>query len=759
MSPFLLIGFLMLAFLLIRRQWRSAAVKREEVLRLISLATEESSYVAVEEKEKEEEEVRATVDYYGSSSVKDVYRCVVCHYPTTTRCAQCKSVRYCSSKCQILHWRRGHKEECRSPSLPDYYNGEEDKSHDGKESNTELPSHGTVFESSAHGLHDPETNDSVSVDLACDISTSRPSVQKVQASSEAVDFTTSLNSKDNFYETKPLSRRKSSQNRTEKVESSRKYSKGKSALLTDAKPQNSRKSVDSVELSASNHLLSVEHEGEKNALGHEKTTFEPSSAPSATLSSSTILLPSKAKVSSSGLKTSMQKVVQHFRPPKSSKPSQPSTSVNEMSFSYEMFVKLYSDRIELQPFGLVNLGNSCYANVVLQCLAFTRPLISYLIRGLHSKACRKKSWCFVCEFEFLILKSRGGGESPLSPIKILSRLQKIGKHLGPGKQEDAHEFLRCAVDTMQSVFLKEADATGPFAEETTLVGLTFGGYLHSKIKCMKCLHKSERSELMMDLTVEIGGDIGSLEEALAQFTAYEVLDGENRYLCDRCKSYQKAKKKLMILEGPNILTVVLKRFQSDNFGKLSKPIHFPELLDISPYMCNPNHGDHHRPVYSLYAVVVHLDATSFSGHYVCYIKNFHGDWFKIDDSNVFPVPLETVLLEGAYMLLYARDSPRAVSKNGDGRKSKERRNLSAIPSRHDNNNKKKNQEKDSSSSLLPRVDLSSGSLSSMFSSSETTSSCSTKDSSGFENLSDYLFGGVEQAWNQDPHDSSAQTFY
>lgn len=100
-------------------------------------------------------------------------------------------------------------------------------------------------------------------------------------------------------------------------------------------------------------------------------------------------------------------------------------------------------------------------------MAFTRPLLSYLIRGLHSKTCklqtkiiftvlivtmwnlilivgfsgRKKSWCFVCEFEYLILKARGG-ESPLSPIKILSKLQKIGKHLGPGKEEDAHEFLR-----------------------------------------------------------------------------------------------------------------------------------------------------------------------------------------------------------------------------------------------------------------------------------------------------------------------------
>lgn len=107
---------------------------------------------------------------------------------------------------------------------------------------------------------------------------------------------------------------------------------------------------------------------------------------------------------------------------------------------------------------------------------------------------------------------------------------------------------------------------------------------------------------------------------------------------------------------------------------------------------------------------------------------------------------------------FDRDSPRPVSKNG-GRKPKERRNLSAIPSRLDNNNsKKKKQEKDSSS-LLPRVDLSSGSLSSLFSSSETTSSCSTKDSSGFENLSDYLFGGFEQVWNQDHHVSSTQTFY
>lgn len=34
---------------------------------------------------------------------------------------------------------------------------------------------------------------------------------------------------------------------------------------------------------------------------------------------------------------------------------------------------------------------------------------------------------------------------------------------------------------MQSVCLKEAEAVGPLAEQTTLVGMTFGGHLRSKV--------------------------------------------------------------------------------------------------------------------------------------------------------------------------------------------------------------------------------------------------------------------------------------
>lgn len=50
---------------------------------------------------------------------------------------------------------------------------------------------------------------------------------------------------------------------------------------------------------------------------------------------------------------------------------------------------------------------------------------------------------------------------------------------------------------------------------------------------MKCGGKSERLERMMDLTVEIEGEIATLEEALQRFTSTETLDGENKYHCVR----------------------------------------------------------------------------------------------------------------------------------------------------------------------------------------------------------------------------------
>ena len=110
--------------------------------------------------------------------------------------------------------------------------------------------------------------------------------------------------------------------------------------------------------------------------------------------------------------------------------------------------------------------------------------------------------------------------------------------------------------------------------------------------------------------------------------------------------------------------------QSGKFGKLNKPIQFPEILDLAPFMS----GTSDLAIYRLYGVVVHLDTMNdaFSGHYVCYVKNFQSRWFKVDDSVVclvsiyFEYIFESRFLRFLYILwIYAFPYPLVIlSYNG-----------------------------------------------------------------------------------------------
>ncbi|KAI8014696.1 Ubiquitin carboxyl-terminal hydrolase 18 [Camellia lanceoleosa] len=114
----------------------------------------------------------------------------------------------------------------------------------------------------------------------------------------------------------------------------------------------------------------------------------------------------------------------------------------EILFPYEDFVELFNwDNRGFPQCGLLNCGNSYFANVVLQCLVYTQPLIAYLLEKGHRKECRRNDWCFLCEFQTHVERS-SESRHPFSPINILSRLPNIGGDLGYGKQEDGHEFMR-----------------------------------------------------------------------------------------------------------------------------------------------------------------------------------------------------------------------------------------------------------------------------------------------------------------------------
>ncbi|KAF3330873.1 ubiquitin carboxyl-terminal hydrolase 15-like protein [Carex littledalei] len=231
-------------------------------------------------------------------------------------------------------------------------------------------------------------------------------------------------------------------------------------------------------------------------------------------------------------------------------------------------------------------------------------LVRCPVCNLTSNRCEGslKNWCLMCELEQHASMLDESG-APLSLSGILSNMRNIGCRLGGGSQEDTHEFLR------------GEKVVNPKLQETTLIQQIFGGRLRSKVIYMRCHHESERYENIMDLTLEINGWVESLEDALTQFTSPEDLDGENMYRYERCSAYVRARKQLSVHEVPNILTIVLKRFQSGKYGKINKCVTLPEMLDMIPFVTVTADKP---PLYLLYAVILHLDNqnASFSGHYI-----------------------------------------------------------------------------------------------------------------------------------------------
>lgn len=130
----------------------------------------------------------------------------------------------------------------------------------------------------------------------------------------------------------------------------------------------------------------------------------------------------------------------------------------------------------------------------------------------------------------------------------------------------------------------------------------------------------------------------SVQSCLNNFTASELMTGNNKVGCDSCTEKINGKngktintnstKQYFISNPPAVLILHLKRFQVGPrcmFRKLSTSVKFPLVLDIAPFCASkvkvlPNVNRRQKKLlYSLYGVVEH-SGTMYGGHYVAYVK-------------------------------------------------------------------------------------------------------------------------------------------
>ena len=239
--------------------------------------------------------------------------------------------------------------------------------------------------------------------------------------------------------------------------------------------------------------------------------------------------------------------------------------------------------------GLHNRGNTCYMNSVMQALLHTPPLASALLSqstptllGRYGvphtqKQALKAANTFNAMAVLKDFFERAyGSSSAISPTAFINNLRKFARPLRPGRQEDAHEYLRLLLEALQhaSTCFAPKDIKPQDPElATTLVQRIFGGRLRSRVTCHSCRHNSDTYDPVMDLSLDVRKGIHSVKQALEAFTAPEEL--ADKYRCDQCHKSVNATKRFSIEQTPMVLTVHLKRFGI--FGnKINKPISYAE---------------------------------------------------------------------------------------------------------------------------------------------------------------------------------------
>ncbi|CAH9080058.1 unnamed protein product [Cuscuta epithymum] len=307
--------------------------------------------------------------------------------------------------------------------------------------------------------------------------------------------------------------------------------------------------------------------------------------------------------------------------------------------------------------GFFNLGNTCFLNAVLQCFMHTVPVVEGLLAFNHPYPCDgyMEGFCMICALKELIENLLSSNYSAVSPWKLVNNINYFSSSFQRYQQEDAHEFLQCFLDRLESC-CADAKQNELMPQNVNLVKQIFGGRLISKVRCCNCDHCSDTYEPLIDLSLEIE-HVDSIPAALESFTKVEhIEDPEIKFTCANCKEQVMIEKQLLLDESPSVAAFHLKRFKNDGsvVEKIDKHVAFPLELDMLPYAAPKNEGSEGDSKYYLYAILVHIGYSSCSGHYYCFIRAAPDAWYKFDDSKVTRVDEDFVMSQEAYILFYAK---------------------------------------------------------------------------------------------------------
>lgn len=310
------------------------------------------------------------------------------------------------------------------------------------------------------------------------------------------------------------------------------------------------------------------------------------------------------------------------------------------------------------PKGLINLGNTCYMNAVIQSLYSLGAIRNFALNCQHGKSLS----CSLSE----LFRDMKTSTSPISPANFKYAFSRYQSKFTGYNQQDAQEFLRYLINGIheESNLAPKRPRRSPIAartprtaseawtqyreivDDSPLVDLVVG-QLCSTIVCSVCQNKSNCWDPFWDLSLPLSRRRYScrLSEVIDDFTAKETLDSDERPICETCKKATRSSKQISVCRLPRVLILHLKRFTNDGYKLTSPEVMIDKTLNFDGI------------TYQLSACISHHGHSSSSGHYTSHCK-YSSSWYHFNDDRVKDVTatFDGAKLTDAYVLFYTQQS-------------------------------------------------------------------------------------------------------
>tara|TARA_B100000795_G_scaffold269656_1_gene259803 strand:- start:1239 stop:2276 length:1038 start_codon:yes stop_codon:yes gene_type:complete len=326
--------------------------------------------------------------------------------------------------------------------------------------------------------------------------------------------------------------------------------------------------------------------------------------------------------------------------------------------------------------GLDNLGNTCFMNSTLQCLSHTGILNNFLDTKTYKRRLNKVSDSLILHEWDKLRNLMWSEDCIISPGGFFQSIRKVAKLkdrvIFTGfAQNDLTEFLNFIIDCFHESIKREVemDITGNvktkkdklaincyemyirmYSKEYSEILNIFYGIHVSKLSFEDGSHQSSSPEPFFNLSLPIPDKPNvTLLDCFDEYTKEELMDNDNKVINEKTGKKENCKKQLLFFTFPEVLIIILKRF--DNNGRKKNVLVDIPLanLNLEKYM---NGYKETNTAFELYGVCNHM-GTAMGGHYNAYVKVEDEGWHLFNDRDV-ELYTGNVISKNSYCLFYRK---------------------------------------------------------------------------------------------------------